>query len=322
MSSQFDLSKRPSPTISPALSARPESSRAAVHTRASVATRAAALAACCLVAAVLVSQPAAAQKRLTTAEKAAAMSVVARQRAEAGQFKIAAEMYKAAYRLDGQVVGYLYSAARCAQSAGNVSGAAADYERFLAAAPVDHALAQKARGHLATCKAKVAAESAREAAERKAVADKAQAAREAAARDAAARAESAHAAAAKAGKPAAQVASGGGWRAPTAWASVAVGVASVATGAWFLADGSGKVDDLKLRLDDTNSNYKIKGIDRDAALAMQDEANQSKRIGAAAAGVGVVLAGVGVWMLLSDAPSTAAVTRLPGGAAFDLAWRF
>ncbi len=87
-------------------------------------------------------------KNRAAQEQAAALSQVAAAKNEAGDFKLCAEFYHQAYRTDPTFLGYLFSAARCEQKAGDLDAAERDFRQFLARAPKEDELVAKASAYL------------------------------------------------------------------------------------------------------------------------------------------------------------------------------
>lgn len=86
----------------------------------------------------------AAEGGVSKQEEAAALSVVAKSKADAGDFALAAELYQQAFRSDATELGYLYSAARCWHKAVRWPEAELAYDDFLKRAPADHPQRAKA----------------------------------------------------------------------------------------------------------------------------------------------------------------------------------
>ncbi len=81
-------------------------------------------------------------------EEAAAISQVAEEKNNAGDFAMCGELFQKAYRLDPSYLGYLFSAARCEQKAGQLDAAERDYRQFIARTPPGDKLAEKAKKYL------------------------------------------------------------------------------------------------------------------------------------------------------------------------------
>ncbi len=82
-------------------------------------------------------------------DEAAAISQVAARKHDAGDFPLCASLYHQAWRADPLFLGFLFSAARCEQKAGDLESAERDYKQFLNLSPDDEALNDKARAFLA-----------------------------------------------------------------------------------------------------------------------------------------------------------------------------
>jgi hypothetical protein len=258
---------------------------------------------------------------ISPAEEAAALSIVAKSKADAGDYATAAELYLQSYKLDNKEVGYLYSAARCEQKAGLHERAAQTYRSFLAYAPESHPARAKAEEYIKECDSQVALQrdqDRRRKEEERRKADKlAEDKRKEAEKVAAAKAAADKLASDKlaADKLAATLAKrqqeANAWRTPAGWAAVGVGIASLAGGSVLLAGGMGDRSDLQARLDKKDGSGLIVGISRKEALSIQSAADSDVTLGSALVGVGVALAGVGGYLLLSRPDAKVAVG--PGG---------
>lgn len=82
-------------------------------------------------------------------DEAAAISQVAGAKAKAGEFALCAALFHQAYAKDPGYLAYLFSAARCAQKAGELDGAERDFRTYLARCPKGDKLAEKAEQYLA-----------------------------------------------------------------------------------------------------------------------------------------------------------------------------
>ncbi len=238
---------------------------------------------------------------LDKAEKAAAFSIIARDKAREKNFKACAEFYHQAAALDPSQGGYLYSAARCEQKSQQYAAAAKNYRRFLKGADESSGLAAKARSHLAECQRALEKRRAHQAALRLA-------AQRAAARKAAAQAAKARGKGAGSG-----VGVNKGAAAPTnvtAWSTIGGGVVLAGVGGWLLVSAAGIISDLEPKLR-PGAGGTIDGISYDDATAEQSRANVRQGTGIALIAAGVVAGGVGAWMLL-DSPKRR-VTLVPTG---------
>jgi len=81
-------------------------------------------------------------------ERGIELARVAKSRAKAKSFGLAAKMFHEAYNIDRAEFSYLFSAGRCEQLDGNVEKAAATYRRFLEISPTDHKLRPRASAEL------------------------------------------------------------------------------------------------------------------------------------------------------------------------------
>lgn len=82
-------------------------------------------------------------------ERGIEIARVAKSRARAKNFALAAQLFREAYRVDRAEWSYLFSAARCEQLGGDLKQAQQTYQRFLDIAPTDHALRGRATSELA-----------------------------------------------------------------------------------------------------------------------------------------------------------------------------
>lgn len=260
-------------------------------------------------------------------EEAAALSIVAKSKADEGKYETAAELYLQSWQLDGKEVGYLYSAARCFHKASLWEKAAVRYREFLQKAPGNHPGREKAEEYLSECdKLAVAAreqERKRKDEERKAQ-DRAaeekrkqieQAAKAAAAKELAAKEQAAREAAALVAKRQAEAEA---WKTPAGWSALGIGAATLAVGAVWIGGGLADRSDLQTDLAKKDDAGRIVGVSRSVALQRQTAANNDIALGSALMGAGVALAGVGGWLLLSRPAASVAVS--PGSVS--VAFRF
>lgn len=82
-------------------------------------------------------------------DEAAAISQVAGAKAKASEFALCAALFHQAYAKDPGYLAYLFSAARCAQKAGDLDSAERDFRTYLARCPKGDKLAEKAEQYLA-----------------------------------------------------------------------------------------------------------------------------------------------------------------------------
>lgn len=260
----------------------------------------------------------------TKEEEAAALSIVAKKKADDGEFAVAAEIYLQAWRSFPKEHGYLYSAARCFHKAAKWEEAEKWYGEFVTAAPEGHPQRAKAVGYKEEVRrAKtddVAKAQALEALrkEQQGLAEeraKLQAEREAAA--AAATAEKAARDKAQADAAVVQPAQTN----PLAWPMAGAGVLATGVGGWLLYKGLQDADDLTVALDDKTPSGKIQGINRDDALALRYDAVRNQVIGGSLFVVGLAATVTGLVMALEKKqPRKFAVAPVPGGML--LAWAF
>ncbi len=245
------------------------------------------------------------------AREAAAISHVAHTKAKAGEYVLAAQLYEQAYTTDPKVPGYLFSAARCLHKAGRLDAAEALYYRVLGKLGAQAELANTTRSRIAEVRA------ARRVQQKKADAEKA-------ARDKAAAAAKANkaAAAAKANKAAAAARR----NARSWWSLHGTDAALVGGGLGIAAAGAFAVllpalDDaaaLEAELADKRaSDGLVYGLDRDAALSQQADANRGIGVGVGLIAAGATCAALGTWWLLradpEDADKAASIRLLPAG---------
>ncbi len=251
--------------------------------------------------------------KLDKAEQAAAISIAARGKAQAGDFKTCAELYHQAWLMDASERGYLYSAARCEQKAGLLTRASQDYARYLDGATANDALAQKARAHQIEVQAALRREAATKA--RVEALKRADQQREAARKASQARSQAAQkakmTAMAKKGSAATTAR-------PMAWSGVGGGVAVAAVGGWLLWSASSSIATLEGQLANKQDG-RIVGISHEKATAAQSSANVRAGAGIAMVGVGLAAMGFGTWLLLRKQTS---VSVAPMGAGASLLVRF
>jgi len=244
---------------------------------------------------------------LGASDQAAAISQAAMARYKEKNFKLCAELYLQAFRLDTRVVGYLYGAARCQQKDGQLLQAEHSYEQVAKAATNDFSLAERAKTRWYQLRT---ARLAREEQARKAAAAKA--AREKAAAAKAAKVAAAKAAAAKAAREkAARQAELDRRRAAAATSNVkallagGLGVVALASGGWLLMDGLARGDELESDLAKLGPSGKIAGVNHETAVERQAGANLRTGVGTGLLIAGAAAVGTGVYLLLA-APEPAA----------------
>lgn len=222
---------------------------------------------------------------------------------KAKRYRMAAQLYHAAFAMNGDPNG-LFNAARAEQRGFVLDAAQADFERFLTLAPAGHDGIRRAKVHLqeiTEAKAALAGKSG-QAGAHGSVPAPVQAADEAEGLT-------------EKGAAAAD------WRRPAAWGAVGLGALGVGLGAWWLVSGLQDSGDLDDRLDATRAG--------DTSLSYSEAQAENERInstlvrGYVAAGVGVVAAGVGGWLLFQgQAGDQVAVVPGPRLAGLGLALRF
>lgn len=241
---------------------------------------------------------ASAQTVVSHAEEAAALSIVAKAKADAGEFALAADMYEAAYRMDPTVGGYLYSAGRCAHKGGLWARAVENYKHYRQVTPPADPAYAKAGEYLAETEIELAkVEKTKAEDQAKVDAEKAAAANAAAAE----KAKTAEAAkkAAEIRVPIVQKPVAAAWKKPASMGAIGVGVVALGLGGYFAARGLGEIGDLQAKLDQKDASGKVTGIEREAALTAQSDGNRHKWVGGALIGSGAILAAVGTWLYFS-----------------------
>lgn len=264
---------------------------------------------------------------LSKEEEAAALSVVAKKKADDGEFAVAAELYLQAWQTFPKEPGYLYSAARCFHKGGRWDEAEKRYDEFVRTAPSDHPSHSKALGYRDEVRKvrsdekvrqqaieRLQQEQARLAEERRrlqlqqAEAKKAQDVQREAAREAQLRA-------------AADLrARQGEGRTAAGWSLVGVGALAGGLGGWMLWSGLAEAEALRgdLALVDAKTG-KIIGITHREAEAARASALRSQAIGGTALGLGALAASAGVWLLLDRGKDRAAsLSVTPVGLALAL----
>ncbi len=137
-----------------------------------------------------ITAPAVSAQAATARERGIEIAAIAKARAKAGSFKLAAQMFHEAFKIDATEWSYLFSAGRCEQLGGQLVASEATYTRFLQVAPGGHALRDRAIRELTQVRvalAKKNADAARRSAEAKAALAKHTAAQDAARKAEAAR---------------------------------------------------------------------------------------------------------------------------------------
>lgn len=256
---------------------------------------------------------------LTDAERAAAFSQIAKEEAKKQNYVHCAELYRKAFDIDAATLGYLYSAARCEQKAEQFEAAMRHYDTFLTRAPADDALRAKAESFREECAAALEAQRRKEQEQKRADEEKRKEEEQRETRraeEARKRREAAAAAPQVKGKPVTSVVSHPvpAWRKPVGWIGVAVGVAALGAGAYFVQDGRSTLDKLDSDLKqakESSTDGIIRTFSRDAAESREREGNRSVSLGGAMLGAGLVSGGLGVWMLFSGSSKRIAVQPRP-----------
>lgn len=258
-------------------------------------------------------------------QEAAALSVVAGAKAKAGDYKLCAEMYQQCYRLDPSFLGYLYSAARCAQKGGQIDLAEKHYREFISRSPAEHPLRPRADAHM-----KELMQARRVAAEKQALAEKA-AAEKAAAEKAKAAApkptmDSKPIVAARNGDTRVRKAAPGmSGRALRGWIGVGGGAVMAGVASWLAWRAKSDFDALKVDVSLPAGTSLIDSITYAEAVKRNDAIRSGTTMAAVTGGLALVAAGAGAYLLLTDeAPAKSAlrISPIPGhlSAAWELRW--
>ena len=236
---------------------------------------------------------------------------------QAGDFKTAAALYHRLYIMAPNRPVSLYNAARLEEKMGQLEPAVAHYREFLVVTTKKHpkrALA-KARFEAVTAKldaarAKAEVAKAREAAAERGAADE----RREAAAPAAGAVETA---------PGGQAA--GGWKRPAGWGAAIVGGLALVGGGVLLAMASGDKGELddELAASEAAHGDPYHEVSFEQAEQRQGDIDSSNTLGVSALAGGAVVAGLGIWLLVTDSGG-AKVGFLPvrGGGGVRLGWRF
>lgn len=233
-------------------------------------------------------------------DDAASLAVVAAAKGRAGEFAACAELYGQAYRLRPSSVGYLYSAARCAQRGGARAAAERDYRAFLARAPTADALRPHAIDHLRELTGP-AAQAVDSGVSRPAP-------RSSAATTLAARADP---------RPVVRNNTAG-------WTAVGLSAALMVVGGWFAWDAQDRASELEARFVPPPGRQRITGIDYATAVAEADIIDRTGAVGFALIGLGAVTGAAAGWLFASaESPPVLAgwsIQPLPTG--IKAAWRW
>jgi hypothetical protein len=229
--------------------------------------------------------------------KARQLAVVAKERAKAKRFDLAAEMFHEAFVMNPNAWAFLFSAARCEQLHGVLDDAKRDYTRYLSYSKGDHGLRARAQGFLMEVEAALMK---RKAAKAQAVDDQATAQAQA---DSAAEAKRK-----ETGSKGAQAALTS--NNTKAYALLGVGGAALGVGAFLLVKAAGDQSDLDAKMATLGAGGKITGITLEQAQELQDSAELSRNLGVGALITGAVVAGVGGYLLATAPTARAASLRL------------
>lgn len=245
-------------------------------------------------------------------DEAAALSAVAATKAKAGEFALCASLFHEAYRKDPAFLGYLYSAARCEQKAGDLDAAERDYRQFLARSAPGAQLTDKAKENLdeileARKNAPVPPTSPNKTApsEVPPVQDPRPLPPE----------PPVPIVVFKEPPPPPPA----GWQRPVGWASVLGGGALLAAGTWLTLSGLDRRDVLQTSLAKQENGLVI-GSTAAEAHAEESAYRSQLKLGGTAIGLGVVAAAAGTWLLVKTPARQVEVAPVPAGLL--LAWRW
>ena len=269
----------------------------------------------------------AAEAALSKEEEAAALSIVAKSKADNGDFALAAELYLQAWRLFSKENGYLYSAARCYHKAGRWEDAERSYAEFARVAGPDHPSRSKAVAYQEEVRRAAANEGERRLAiqrleqERQQLADERgrqanQAADEQKRQEASRQMDEQARLRTQADLHAQQ----GQWRRTMGWSLAGSGLVLSGVGAWLLWSGLDMAAGLESDLAVTHpASGKISGIAREDALVVREEALQDQTVGGTLLALGLVGASAGLWFALGERTAPAATVGVrPGGLTLSL----
>ncbi len=255
--------------------------------------------------------PAAAQAQVERAKQqaeAAALSRVAFDKADQGDFETAAAVYHDAARTDPSDPSYLYGAARAEHlGAGAASDpvrrralleqAAADYQAYLQLASGDADQRGRAAAHLKDANSALAAFAR----------------------------PPPPAAAPVSRPPVVRVVAESSWRRTAGWSALATGAVALGLGAVALLRARSDETDLQARLDQRNGAGYVTGINFADASDASASVRRTRLGGYAACGVGLAAVGTGAWWLLSGASEDGArpaVAAAVGGRSAALVLAF
>lgn len=265
-------------------------------------------------------------------DEAAAISQVAGAKAKAGEFALCAALFHQAYAKDPGYLAYLFSAARCAQKAGELDSAERDFRTYLARCPKGDKLAEKADQYLAEIleerkKAPPAAPTpaATPGPDKAGFPDKAGAPDRAAVPDKPAGAPHleppapVEKSADLAPKTPAVVRADQSPSRGGLWLALG-GVALMAGGAVLWAQGQSQASDLDSELGGRGDGL-VLNQSHAAAMSRQDDANRAIGLGLGVAVVGALLTGAGSWWWLKAPADRAGISSVrlgPGPAAMGV----
>lgn len=234
-------------------------------------------------------------------EEAAAISQIAAAKNQASDFGLCAELYQQAYHKDPSFLGYLFSAARCEQKAGDLDAAERDFRLFLARNPKGDKLSEKAQQFLD----EILEERKKAPLPKKDVKDP---------KDPVVQ----QVVPIEPVKPVVVVAPAGPSHA-AAWGATIGGGALVIAGGILTWTGFGMKNDLTARLAHPADALILNTSPTEARA---DESAYRTRIvaGAGVAAIGVVAVGLGYWLFGSDSKSVT-VAPAPNGVSIQFAWR-
>lgn len=252
-------------------------------------------------------------------EEAAAISQVADAKNTAGDYAMCGDLFQQAYRTDPSYLGYLFSAARCEQKAGQLDAAERDFRLFLARCPQTDKLVEKAKKFLDEI-----LEERKKVAVAKVEPSKPDPAKPDPTRpDLPAPGPGAAGAAATGTAPAGTAAGAvdaglrKGAREPAPrlapWAATLGGAAVLVAGGAVMAVGLSQRADLRDQLTPSSPGGLIVGVTPQEARSRQSAAQNWVTAGAVGIGLGAVALGLGAWWLSSGgqpAPDQAAAWQV------------
>ncbi|MCO4763795.1 MAG: hypothetical protein KC502_19940 [Myxococcales bacterium] len=335
----------------------PTHGRAHQRYRASVT---ALVVACCLSAATFASVSPALCADKTVRARGIELAKVARSRAKAKSFALAAQMFHEAYNIDRTEWSYLFSAGRCEQLAKQFDKAERSYARYLNVSPTDHKLRQRAIRELTNVRMALAKARANNRApavvggappvagdqppaSTGAGATGAGSTGTAAAKPATSPAKLTPNTAAKTGPASVPAPSrtqpsttpktsammtrtvqpaGGSWHRPVGWGGVAVGVIVAGVGGALYAMAAGDKSDLETQVaDGTNEGGLIAGISFADAQSQKSAIESRLSTWGAVTAAGAGLVTVGAILLATAPDSGSPVAALSPDGRWQFGWR-